>query len=287
MKRFLIVDGHNLLFRMFYGMPSRINDSTGQPVHAVVGFIGAYLKLLRLSGAEHTAVIFDGEHPSTRIKLLPEYKIGRRDYSDTPPEGSPYSQLPLIKTVLDELRVYHTETAEGMETDDVIASCAQKFSDEFEVLIASQDRDFFGIVNDRIKLFDYHGDQSVVWDADHIRRRYGVEPEFFADLKAITGDRSDNIRGVTGVGEKTAAMLIARFGHFETILENAARIKRSGVREAIVAEAGMVRNNLRLIKLTDRAVPPFDEPPKLTFDPASVTTLALLEDAGIVLPRRT
>ncbi len=286
MKRFLIVDGHNLLFRMFYGMPSRINDSTGQPVHAVVGFIGAYLKLLRLSGAEYTAVIFDGKHPSTRIKLLPEYKIGRRNYSDTPPEGSPYSQLPLIKTVLDELRVYHTETAEGMETDDVIASCAKKFSDTFEVLIASQNRDFFGIVNDRIKLFDFHGDQSVIWDADHIRLRYGVDPEFFADLKALTGDRSDNIRGVTGVGEKTAVMLIARFGHFDTILKNADRIKRSNVREAILAEAGMVRNNLRLISLTDRAVPPFSQPPEVTFDPAAAITVNLLEDVGIVLQRR-
>lgn len=287
MKRFLIVDGHNLLFRMFYGMPSRINDTTGQPVHAVVGFIGAYLKLLRLSGAEYTAVIFDGEHQSERVKLLPEYKIGRRDYSDMPPEGSPFTQLPMIKTVLDELRVYHTEAEAGMETDDVIASCALRFSEDHEVLIASQDRDFFGLVNDRIKLFDYHGDQSVIWDAEHIRRRYGIEPEFFADFKALTGDHSDNIRGVTGVGPQTAAMLIARFGHFGTILENAERIKRTNVREAILAEAERVWMNLRLISLTDRAEPPFAEPPALTFDPAAVTTIALLEDAGIYLPRRS
>lgn len=286
MKRFLIVDGHNLLFRMFYGMPSRINDSKGRPVHAVVGFIGAYLKLLRLSGAEYTAVIFDGANPSTRIKLLPEYKIGRKSYSNVPPDGSPYSQLPLIKTVLDELCIYHTEVEDGMETDDVIASCARRFSENFEVLIVSQDRRFFSLVNDRIKLFDYHNDQSIIWDADHIRRRYGVEPEFFADFKALTGDSSDNLRGVVGVGEKVAAMLIAKFGHFDAILENADKIKRSGVREAILAEAGMVRNNLRLINITDCAVPPFSQPPEVTFDPAAVATVNLLENAGIVLQRR-
>ena len=100
-NRLLIVDGSNLLFQMFYGMPTRIVNSQGKPIHGTLGFIGALLKIIRRIEPTHLAVLFDGEHENVRAAIQPAYKANRTDYSKMPEEETPFSQLPDIYAALD------------------------------------------------------------------------------------------------------------------------------------------------------------------------------------------
>lgn len=126
MKRFLLVDGSNLLFQMFFGMPSRIVNSEGRAIHGTLGFTGALLRMARMTSPTHIAVLFDGEHENDRKELLPDYKAGRRDFTDAADGDNPFSQLPDIYRVLDTLGSFHTEITD-YEADDAIASCAMRF----------------------------------------------------------------------------------------------------------------------------------------------------------------
>ena len=137
MKRFLLVDGSNLLFQMFFGMPSRIVNSEGRAIHGTLGFTGALLRMARMTTPTHIAVLFDGEHENDRKELLPDYKAGRRDFTDAADGDDPFSQLPDIYRVLDTLGCFHTEITD-YEADDAIASCAMRFGGMYEVIVASQ-----------------------------------------------------------------------------------------------------------------------------------------------------
>lgn len=95
-NKFLIVDGHNLLFQMFYGMPSRIVNQNGKPIQGIMGFVGNLIKILKLTNPQYTLVLFDGEHKNKRTDILPEYKANRIDYSLVPDEENPFLQLPHI-----------------------------------------------------------------------------------------------------------------------------------------------------------------------------------------------
>ena len=109
MNRLLIVDGSNLLFQMFFGMPSRITNSEGKAIQGTLGFVGALLKIIHRTEPTHIAVLFDGEHENERSALDSEYKANRVDYSETPEEETPFSQLPDVYAALDYLGIKHTE----------------------------------------------------------------------------------------------------------------------------------------------------------------------------------
>lgn len=123
MKKILIVDGSNLLFQMFFGMPSRIVNKQGKAIHGTLGFVGALLKIIRLVNPTYTVVLFDGECENVRSTLNPDYKANRIDYSKAAEEDSPYSQLLDVYAALDYLEINHAET-EDCETDDWIAGYA-------------------------------------------------------------------------------------------------------------------------------------------------------------------
>ena len=120
-NKILIVDGSNLLFQMFFGMPSRIIGRNGKPIQGTLGFIGALLKTIRSVVPTHVIVIFDGEHPNVRVNIDSEYKANRIDYSETLEEETPFSQLNDICAALDYLNIKYFETTD-CETDDLIAS---------------------------------------------------------------------------------------------------------------------------------------------------------------------
>lgn len=279
MQRLLIVDGMNLLFQMFYGMPARIVNSEGRAIQGTLGFVGALLKIVRMVSPSHVVVLFDGECENARNDIDPEYKANRPDFEGLDENDIPFSQLPDVYAALDHLGIRHAETV-GCETDDVIASYAIALGGEYEVVISSFDSDFFQLITDRVSVLRYRGDKTVICNPDYVRARLGIEPCQYADHKSLTGDTADNVKGVDKVGAKTATDLIRQFGSLEGVLANAEQIKRPSVRESVIKNAERARMNYRLIKLTASAPLPFS-PDQLEYSlPESASTRAILTAIG-------
>lgn len=256
MQKLLVVDGSNLLFQMFYGMPARIMGKHGKPIHGALGFIGALLKIIRRENPTHIVVLFDGEHENERMQIDESYKANRPDYSLMPEEETPFSQLPDIYAALDYLKIPYVETA-GCEADDVAAAYAYRYGKEMQVTIVSFDSDFFQLVTDTVAVLRYRGDNTVLCDEGYVKEKFGVPASRYADWKALVGDSADNIKGVKGIGPKTAAGLVNEFGDLTSILQNADQIKKPCVREAVKAAVERLEKNRALITLTGCAPLPF------------------------------
>ena len=256
-NKILIVDGSNLLFQMFFGMPSRIYNEDGIGIWGVIGFVGALLKIVRMTSPTHVAVLFDGESHNPRADLDSEYKANRPSFEDVSDGENPFSQLPYIYKALDALHICHAETAD-CEADDWIASYAIKYGAENSMVISSFDSDLFQLIGERVHILRYRGDNSVICDKAWLWQKYGIAPEQYADFKALTGDSSDNIKGAEKVGPKTAAALVNEFGTLSQIIENAGKIKKPAVAASIARDAGRLAKNLTLIKLDGCACLPFE-----------------------------
>lgn len=279
MRKLLLVDGMNLLFQMFYGMPARIVNSDGKAIQGTLGFVGALLKIIRLVRPTHAIVIFDGECENERRDIDENYKANRPDYSQIPEEELPFSQLPDIYSALDLIGIRYFETT-NCETDDLIASYALKHGEECEVVICSQDSDFFQLIDSNVSVLRYRGESSVICTPDYIREKLGIEPALYADYKSLTGDSADNIKGAEKVGAKTAAMLVNEFGSLENIIARAEQIKKPSVRESVKRDEERLLKNYALIRLSDKAPIPF-ELEKLEYSYSGITTTEVLRGIGL------
>ena len=255
-EHILLVDGSNLLFQMFYGMPARITGKQGRPIQGTLGFVGALLKIVRKLQPTHIAVLFDGETFNPRGELDENYKANREDYNQMPEEETPFSQLPDIYAALDYLGICHRETTE-CETDDWMASYALGLGREFKMTLMSQDSDLFQLITDKVSVLRYRGDCSVLCDPQYIRQKFDIEPSQYADFKCLVGDGSDNIRGADKVGPKTAAALMQQFGSLQNLLDHIEDISKPSVRESIRTNAERLRLNQKLIKLEQKYPAPF------------------------------
>lgn len=274
MDKLLIADGSNLLFQMFYGMPARIVNDQGRAIQGTLGFIGALLKIIRMTLPTHVLVVFDGECENERSALDENYKGNRPDYSRMPEEETPFSQLPDIYAALDELGICHRETT-NCEADDWIAGYAMRYGGEMDVVIASQDSDFFQLITERVSVLRYRGKNTVICDPAFIREKLGIEPRQYAAFKALTGDTADNIRGVDRIGPKTAALLMNNYGDLDTLLAKSGEIRKPSIRASVEQNAARIRNNYRLIKLSGSAALPFELQELLWTDQALSTTQVL------------
>lgn len=239
----LLIDAYAIIYRAFYAIPS-LTAPNGQPVNAVFGFIKMIRKAIADHNATHVAVAFDLGPPRKRLELLPSYKEQR---PPTPPDLE--AQLPAIRRGIDALRLTIVER-DGEEADDVIATLAHRAAARHDqVVILSSDKDFLQLVNDRIRLLRPDGKESVIYDADKVRERYGIDPSQVVDFLSLVGDSVDNIEGVPGVGSKTAATLLQNYGDIDNLLENAGRIGKLKLRESLMAHAHQARRNRDLIRL--------------------------------------
>lgn len=279
MNRILIVDGSNLLFQMFYGMPSKIIGRGGRPVQGTVGFVGALLKMIRMVRPTHIAVLFDGKSQNERVLLDADYKANRPDFSEMPEDEIPFSQLPDIYEALDELGIRHAETT-VCETDDWIAAYALKHGDENEIVISSFDSDFFQLITDKVSVLRYRGDASVLCTPEYIHEKLGIYPEQYADYKCMVGDTADNIRGIPKVGPKTAAALLAEYNTLDELVARAETIKRPAIRESITEGRERLMHNRRLILLSGEAAVPF-ELCELEYIPTGRTSGDVLRAIGV------
>lgn len=279
MNRLLLVDGSNLLFQMFFGMPARIVNGSGKAIQGTLGFVGALLKIIRMTEPTHIAVLFDGEHENDRSVLNSAYKANRVDYGEVPEDENPFSQLPDVYAALDYLGINHAETT-VCEADDLIAGYAFAYGQEDEIVISSFDSDFFQLITDKVSVLRYRGDKTVICTPDYIKNKFGIEPARYADFKSLTGDTADNIKGADKVGLKTAALLINEFGTLENILANAESIKKPSIKESIIRNTEKLKINYKLIKLNDTAPLPFSMN-ELSYSFDGITTNEVLKGIGL------
>ena len=279
MPHLLLIDGHNLLFKMFYGMPE-IRGRDGMKVQAVVGFASAMRKVVSLCRPSHMLVLFDSEECGDRRKMCPDYKANRPDYSAMAPDDCPFTQLPYIYRMLEEMEIPHAEI-HGCEADDVIASYALRCSAQgWTVVIMSTDKDYYQLIRENVTVMLYRGFESSFVTPDVVLQKYGVTPDLYADHKCLVGDKSDNISGVPGIGNKRAAELLNRYGSLEGILSHAEEVTPPKVRLSLLSSGELLMRNRRLILLSDAAELPYE--PDTLISPRYVSGgQALLEEIGV------
>lgn len=259
--KLLLIDGSNLFFQMFYGMPSRIINEDGIAIQGVIGFIGALRKILSMTSPTHLAVLFDGECQNERRALDADYKANRPDFAALPEEDTPFSQLPYIQSALTLLGIPYKET-ETCEADDWIATFAATYgceNSENEVFISSFDSDFFQLISPSVSVLRYRGDASVICTPDYIKEKFGILPSQYADYKSLVGDTSDNIKGIPSIGPKTAARLLSAFGSIEGIYGHLDEITPPRLQNALSEDKERLILNQRLITLTGTVPLPFTE----------------------------
>lgn len=274
MDKLLIVDGSNLLFQMFYGMPARIINRQGKAIQGTLGFLGALLKIIRMVTPTHVVVVFDGECDNARAQLDADYKANRPDYSQIPEEDTPFSQLPDIYRALDLLRIAHAETTD-CEADDWIAGFALKYGQSADIVIVSQDSDFFQLITDRVQILRYRGKNTVLCDRAWLSDKLDITPEQYADFKALTGDHADNIKGAEKIGPKTAAQLLGQFGTLENLLQNTGAVKRPSIRQSLQRNIPRLHTNYCLIHLNSTDHLPFSLDEMIFRDTGMTTTQIL------------
>jgi len=246
-RKLLILDGHSLAFRAFYALPEDLQTSDGTRTNAVFGFTSMLIKLLQEQNPDYIACCFDLGRLLERTELFAGYKANRT----AAPEAFS-SQLPLIREVLRVLRIPIYELA-GHEADDIISFLAKRAASEgVEVRIVTGDRDFFQLVDDSIKvLYNRRGITDIIqMDARAVEERYGVPPSKYVDLKALEGDSSDNLPGVPGVGTKTAAKLILKYGSAEDVVAHASE-QTPKLAQSLAAHAEQVSINKQLSTLIE------------------------------------
>ena len=280
MEKLLLIDGSNLLFQMFFGMPARIINKSGRAIHGTMGFVGALLKIIRMTCPTHIAVLFDGEHENPRAALNSDYKANRIDYAAVPEEASPFSQLPDIYAALDYLKIKRAETTD-CETDDWIAGYVHTYKHDTQIVISSFDSDYFQLLSDTVSVLRYRGRKSTLWTSNELSAHFDILPEQYADFKALTGDVSDNIKGADKIGPKTAALLLKQFGALESLLLNAEQIEKQSVRASVIQNRERLKTNYRLIKLAGSEKLPFtlDE---LSFSGLALSTTEILKEIKLL-----
>jgi len=278
-EKLLIIDGSNLYFQMFFGMPSRMINADGKAIQGTLGFVGALIRIIKKANPTHIVVLFDGEHPYDRTELLAEYKANRTDYSKVPNDVNPFSQLQDVYDALSFMNIKHVEVSE-LETDDVIASYTYSLQSVCQIIIVSFDSDFFQLINENVCVLRYRGENTVICDTQYILNKYGILPCQYADFKSLTGDSSDNIKGAKKVGVKTASALINQFNNLENVLNNADKIEKPSIRDSIISDSSLLQINYRLIKLTNRAALPFTFN-ELNYTYNGITTNEVLRGIGL------
>ncbi|MHA3703367.1 5'-3' exonuclease [Jatrophihabitans sp. YIM 134969] len=288
----MLVDAASMYFRAFHGVPTSVTNDEGQPVNAIRGYLDMTAQLIRTrKPSDYVACLDLDWRPQFRIDLVPSYKAHRATIEGgemvetVPDELSP--QVPVLLAVLKALGL-GVAGAEGFEADDVIATLAARADAEAVATeIVTGDRDLMALATQHVRVLYTGKGVSKLEDLGpaEIETKYGVLPPRYADLAVLRGDPSDGLPGVKGIGEKTAASLVQRFGAAEDILAAAQRgadgfppKAAAAVRDAadyLLAAVGVVRGR------TDAPVEPYGTPELATAiprEPADAETLVELSE---------
>jgi DNA polymerase-1 len=238
-----LVDGSHAIYRAYYALP-HLSTRTGVSTNAVYGFTTMLLRAIREGNPTHLAVAFDEDAKASRVEIYGDYKATR----DKPPDDLP-SQFPLVRRVLEALRIPAIGYS-GYEADDVIATLTKRARAKgFDVVLVTGDKDLMQLVDGNVKSYDSMYEKW--YGPKEVEEKWLVPPAQLGDLLALIGDKIDNVPGVPGVGEKTAASLLKEFGSLEGVLTNAANVKKPKLRENLLASIDKVRLGRKLISLFD------------------------------------
>ncbi len=247
--RLLLIDGNNLVHRAFHALPPLTVRRTGELVNAVYGFSSMLLKVLADQKPTHYAVAFDKKGPTFRHDMFDDYKANR---PRTPDEL--IGQLARTRQLVADFNMPIFEL-DGFEADDMLGTLShQAAAREIETVILTGDADAMQLVGDCVSvLYPRTMGEAVLFNADAVKEKYLVPPELIADLKALKGDPSDNIPGVKGIGEKTAAKLILQFGGIEEIYNHIGEVTPPRIQDLLRADEMMARKSKVLATIDVRA----------------------------------
>jgi DNA polymerase-1 len=253
-----LIDGNSLAYRAFFALPESISTSTGFPTNAIFGFASMLVKILTEHGPRNTIVVWDAGS-SGRREVYSEYKAQRSSQPDLLREQWPHL-APLV-----EAFGYRNVRIDGYEADDVIASLVEQArAKEVPVMVVTGDRDAYQLVGDGVKIMTTSRGitDTRVYDREGVQERYGIPPELIPDFIGLKGDTSDNIPGVPGIGDKTAAQLLQEFGSLEEVLANVDKVSGAKRKENLVNHADDARLSKQLATMVrdiDTGVDVLDE----------------------------
>jgi DNA polymerase-1 len=248
-----LIDGNSLAYRAFFALPESIATSTGVPTNAIFGFASMLVKILTDYGPKATVVVWD-KGDTGRREIYPEYKAQRSSRPDLLKEQWPAFE-PLV-----EAFGYKNLHVEGFEADDVIASIVERArlaDPPIPVMVVTGDRDAYQLVDDgvvKIMTTSRGITDTRVYDRDGVIDRYGIPPELIPDFIGLKGDTSDNIPGVPGIGDKTAAELLQRFGSLEKVLASVDEISGAKRKQNLIEHAEAARTS-KLLATAKRDIP--------------------------------
>jgi DNA polymerase-1 len=239
----LVIDGHAYAYRAFFAI-QRLNSPSGAPTNAIYGFIKMLSKIHSWLRPTHQIVIWDGGLAADRMTALPEYKAQR-----APMPADLEQQLDGICEYLAGAGIT-SHCHDGIEADDWIATVTRRAVEAGEhVVIASSDKDFMQLVRPEVSLLNPNDKTERVWNREMVLAKTGVAPEQIVDWLSLIGDAVDNIPGVPGIGPKTAAELVRKFGSVPQLYGRLAEVSSERLRRNLADAEGAVRRNLDLIRL--------------------------------------
>lgn len=233
MKKAFLIDGMSMAYKAYFAFISRpLRNSKNQNTSAVYGFLASLIKILENEKPDYIAVAFDTKEKTFRHEKFPEYKANRQMI----PDDLIY-QIDYIKKILSAIDI-EIITAPGFEADDIIGTLSQKFKEnEVETYLVTPDKDFIQLIEDKIYIYrplKKSVEDAEIYNSQKVENEYGLKPSQFVDFLALTGDSSDNIPGVKGVGEKTALELIKEFGSLDNIYNNIDKISKTSLKQKLI-----------------------------------------------------
>ena len=242
-KKLLLVDGMAAVYRAFFAIPD-MRTADGRPNNAIFGFIRMLNQLVKAWAPTHLAVIFDGGLPEERMELVPEYKANR-----TPMPDDLRSQLDGINEYLEAAAV-DAVRLDSCEADDVMATLAVRAGSDGAdtVFLATHDKDLFQLVNESVSIVPVAGKREAMGVAEIVAKT-GVQPGQIVDWLALIGDSADNIKGVRGVGPKTATGLLCEYGDIDAIMAHLDDLPRAKLRESLNDSRELIERNRKMVKL--------------------------------------
>lgn len=241
-----LIDGSGYIFRAYYAV-APLSNKAGLPTNALYGFTRMILKLLSDADSDNVIMFFDTGQKTFRSDIYPEYKANR---SECPEDLIP--QMPYFRTISETLGL-RTFELPGYEADDLIGTFADKLSaQDIETVIVSADKDLMQLVNNNVSIHDTMRDKK--YQAKEVKEKYDVTPQEFSEYLALTGDTSDNIPGLSGVGPKTAAALVNKYGDVESIIAAAAEIAEDKTIRNRKKIADTIQENPEILRLSRKLV---------------------------------
>ena len=237
MQSFMIIDGSSIFYRAFYAMPN-LTSPNGEPTGGITGFANIVLKLLRENNPDYAAVALDYSRKTFRNEIYPEYKANRENMPD---ELS--AQIPMLSEFINALGI-KSIILPGYEADDIIGTLATQ-AENFQVEIVTGDRDALQLINEKICVLLTKNNKVEKYDEEKFLQEYGFAPKKLVDFKGLSGDTSDNIPGIKGIGIKTATKLLQEFGSLEEILDNVEEISSKKFRE-------LIKNSVEIAKISKK-----------------------------------